>query len=168
MTEISPQRQTPDSLMLHGFWYRALPGDRLRRRKLTPLVLLEVPLVLGRDREDKPFALRDACPHRGMPLSCGGFDGRQLECSYHGWRFDAHTGQCQAIPSLTADQSLKIHRIYAGSFPCQESDSFVWVFIPEPSPVGAGFSKAAEPPFAVPQVPKFSPKFRTAYLTADM
>ena len=23
-----PQREAPDSLMLYGFWYRALPGDR--------------------------------------------------------------------------------------------------------------------------------------------
>ena len=50
-----------------------------------------------------------------MPLSCGRFDGTQVECSYHGWTFDAHTGQCQLIPSLTADQSLKVERIYAGS-----------------------------------------------------
>jgi phenylpropionate dioxygenase-like ring-hydroxylating dioxygenase large terminal subunit len=164
----SPLRQIPDSLMLHGFWYRALPANQLSRTRLHKATLLEIPLVLGRDREGTPFALRDACPHRGMPLSCGGFDGRQLECSYHGWRFSARTGQCQAIPSLTADQSLKIDRIYAGSFPCQELDSFVWVFIPEPSPAGAGFSKAPDPPFAVPEIPKFSPRFRTAYLTAAM
>ena len=79
-------------------------------------MLLETPLAIGRDRQGRPFALHDACPHRGMPLSCGSFDGQQVECSYHGWRFDAHTGQCQLIPSLTADQKLKIDRIYAGSY----------------------------------------------------
>ena len=26
-----PQRQAPDSLMLTGFWYRALPADRVHR-----------------------------------------------------------------------------------------------------------------------------------------
>ena len=50
-----------------------------------------------------------------MPLSFGWFDGQQVECCYHGWRFDAHTGQCQLIPSLTADQKLRVDRIYAGS-----------------------------------------------------
>jgi phenylpropionate dioxygenase-like ring-hydroxylating dioxygenase large terminal subunit len=164
----TPQRQTPDSLMLHGFWYRALPGHQLHRNRLQRVTLLETPLVLGRDREGSPFALHDACPHRGMPLSCAQFDGRQLECNYHGWRFDAHSGQCQLIPSLTEDQKLRIDRIYAGSYPCEERDSFVWVFIAEPGPAGAGFGKAAEPPLPTPEVPKFGGKYETAYLTADM
>jgi phenylpropionate dioxygenase-like ring-hydroxylating dioxygenase large terminal subunit len=164
----SPERQTPDSLMLHGFWYRALPGDRVGPNRLTKAMLLETPLVVGRDLEGKPFALRDACPHRGMPLSCGWYDGQQLECSYHGWRFDAHTGQCKVIPSLTADQELKIDRIYAGSYACEERDGFLWVFIPEPGPAGAGFTKAADPPCPAPEVPKFSARFKTAYLTANL
>ncbi len=164
----APQRQTPDSLMLNGFWYRALPSERVSRNRLHKAMLLEMPLVVGRDRKGRPFALRDACPHRGMPLSCGQFDGQQLECSYHGWRFDAHSGQCQLIPSLTADQTLKLDRIYAGSYACEEHDDFIWVFVPEPVAPGAGFTKAAAPPFPTPEVPKFSDKFLTAYLTADM
>ena len=169
MSELEPpQRQAPDSLMLHGFWYRALPGRQLSRDRLHKATLLELPLVLGRDREGRPFALHDACPHRGMPLSCGQFDGEQLECSYHGWRFDTHSGQCRLIPSLTADQRLRIDRIYAGSYACEEHDSFVWVFIPEPGPVGAGFSKAAPPPFPAPEVEKFGGRYETAYLSAEM
>ena len=70
--------------------------------------------------------------------------------------------------SLTADQKMKIDRIYAGSYACEEHDSFIWVFIPESGPVGAGFGKAAEPPIAAPEVPKFGGKYKTAYLTADM
>src|SRR6266849_4431604 len=102
------QSQTPDALMLFGFWYRALPTSQLRRGQLAKTVLLEQPLVIGRDRQDQAFALRDACPHRGMPLSYGQFDGQQIECCYHGWRFDAHTGQCKLIPSLVPDQNLKV------------------------------------------------------------
>ncbi|HYA24402.1 MAG TPA: aromatic ring-hydroxylating dioxygenase subunit alpha [Terriglobales bacterium] len=160
--------QTPDSLMLFGFWYRAMPSGELTGNRLHKAMLLETPLVLGRDRQGKAFALRDACPHRGMPLSCGQFDGQQLECSYHGWRFDAHTGQCQLIPSLTSDQNLKVDRIYAGSYPCQERDNYVWVFVPDPPPPGAGFTKATEPPIPVPQVPLFGGKFKIAHLTADL
>jgi phenylpropionate dioxygenase-like ring-hydroxylating dioxygenase large terminal subunit len=163
-----PQREMPDSLMLSGFWYRALPSTKLVRSRLQKAVLLEVPLVLGRDAQDRPFALHDACPHRGMPLSCGHFDGQNVECSYHGWKFEPHSGQCQLIPSLTADQKLKFDRIYAGSYACEEHDEYVWVFIPEPRPASAGFTKAVEPPIPVPQVPKLSDKYKIAYLTADM
>src|SRR5882672_3432116 len=90
-----PQRQSTDALMLTGFWYRAIPADHIHRNQLKKSTLLEIPLVIGRDRAGHPFALRDACPHRGMPLNCGHFDGQQVECSYHGWKFDAHSGQCQ-------------------------------------------------------------------------
>ena len=162
------QRQIPDSLMLRGFWYRAMPGRELASGRLALAMLLETPLVLGRDREGKPFALQDACPHRGMPLFCGWFDGQNIECSYHGWKFDAGTGQCRLVPSLTADQNLKIERIYAGSFPCQERDNYIWVFVPDPPPPGAGFTKAADTPIPVPQVPTFSDDFKIAHLTAEL
>src|SRR5438132_11274943 len=168
MFDESPQRQTADSLMRRVFWYPALPSDRIVRNRLAKAMLLETPLVLGRDLQGRAFARRDACPDRGMPLSCGRFDGSQLECSYHGWRFEPHSGQCQLIPSLTADQKLKVDRIYAGSYACEEHDDFIWVFMPEAVPAGAGFTKAPEPPIAAPRVPTFSDKYITSYLTADM
>ena len=162
------QSQTPDALMLFGFWYRALAADQLRSGELAKVMLLEQPLVVGRDRRGQPFALRDACPHRGMPLSRGNFDGDQVECSYHGWRFDAQTGQCQLIPSLVPEQTLKVDRIYAGSYPCEEQDNFIWVYIPDPAPLGAGFTKPAEAPEDAPQIEKFSNKYKLAYLQAEM
>ena len=115
--------------MLWGFWYPALQSGQVHGRKLERAMLLEVPLVLGRDNAGKPFALRDVCPHRAFPLSFGQFDGAAVECAYHGWQFDAHTGQCQVIPSLVADSKLKCDRIYAGSFPCEERDGYIWVFM---------------------------------------
>ncbi|MGA3088700.1 MAG: aromatic ring-hydroxylating dioxygenase subunit alpha [Terriglobales bacterium] len=162
------QSETPDALMLFGFWYRALPAAELGPGALRKATLLEQPLLIGRDRQGRAFALRDACPHRGMPLSCGRYDGEQIECSYHGWRFDAHSGQCQRIPSLVPEQNLKIDRIYAGSYACEERDDFIWAFIPDPGPAGAGFSKAAPAPTATPEIPKFSERYKMAYLTADL
>jgi phenylpropionate dioxygenase-like ring-hydroxylating dioxygenase large terminal subunit len=164
----SPQRQATDTLMLTGFWYRALPSDCVHRNQLHQAMLLEVPLVLGRDRQGQPFALRDACPHRGMPLNGGKFDGENVECPYHGWSFDAHNGQCENIPSLTADQNLKVDRIYAGSYPCEEQDGFIWAYLPDPGPPGAGFSHREEAPVPAPQIEKFSAQYKLAYLTADM
>ena len=169
MQEDSPlQPQTPDSLMLFGFWYRALPSDKLGKGKMVATMLLEQPLIIGRDQAGRTFALRDACPHRGMPLSCGHFDGQEVECSYHGWRFDAQSGQCKVIPSLVPEQTLKIDRIYAGSYPCEERDDFVWVFIPDAGPSGAGFTKRAAAPTAAPEISKFSEHYKIAYLTADL
>jgi phenylpropionate dioxygenase-like ring-hydroxylating dioxygenase large terminal subunit len=162
------KREAPDALMLTGFWYRALPSEQLKRGQLRKAMLLEISLVLGRDKAGHPFALRDVCPHRGMPLSSGWFDGKEVECSYHGWRFDPASGQCQHIPSLTSDQTLKLDRIYAGNYACEERDSFVWVFVPDPGPAGAGFTRREEPGIAAPQIATFGGKYKTAYLSADL
>jgi nitrite reductase/ring-hydroxylating ferredoxin subunit len=39
-------------------------------------------------------AFDNACPHEGNPLVDGDVLGDQLECAYHGWRFDLGTGAC--------------------------------------------------------------------------
>ena len=132
-----------DGELLWGFWYPALRSDELRGRALVTSTRLEVPLVLGRDAAGKAFALRDVCPHRAFPLSAGTCDGQTVECTYHGWRFDAHTGQCREVPSITADSKLQCDRIYAGSFPCEERDGYVWVYLANPE--GRAVDRSAIP-----------------------
>jgi len=116
---------------LHNLWYLALPGSRLRRGHMTAKTLLGEPLLIGRNRAGEPFALRDICPHRGIPLSHGRFDGREIECCYHGWRFDTG-GQCTAIPSLSDDRRLNLARICVHRYPCREVQGNLWVFMGEP------------------------------------
>jgi phenylpropionate dioxygenase-like ring-hydroxylating dioxygenase large terminal subunit len=147
--------------MLCGFWYPALFSSQVRGRKLAKAMLLGIPLVVGRDERGRAFALRDSCPHRGMPLSCGWFDGRVLECCYHGWKFEPQTGQCQDIPSLTPDSKLKVERIFATSFPCQEQDGRVWVYM-------AGPEGRGEPPGPAPTLPVFSRDYRITHLSAEL
>ena len=166
MSEATPPKSSnPTSDMLWGFWYPALRSAELRGRKLARATLLEVPLVLGRDAAGKPFALRDICPHRAFPLSFGRFDGASVECAYHGWQFDAHTGQCRHIPSLTADSKLKCERISAGSFPCEERDGYVWAFMTNSEGRAADQSDAIP---AAPELPTFSQRYKIAHLWADL
>ena len=54
-----------------------MPGGRLKTGRLVAMTLLGEPLVFGRDHAGAPFALRDNCPHRGVPLSYGAFDGKE-------------------------------------------------------------------------------------------
>jgi phenylpropionate dioxygenase-like ring-hydroxylating dioxygenase large terminal subunit len=151
------------SEMMWRFWYPALRSGAVRRGKLVRAMLLDVPLVLGRDAAGKPFAMRDVCPHRAFPLSFGQFDGANVECAYHGWKFNAHSGQCVEIPSLAAGSKLKCERIYAGSFPCEERDDYVWAYM-----TNSEGRAADELPPPAPELPKFSAKFETAHLSADL
>lgn len=150
--------------MMWSFWYPALRSSQVHGRRLFRAMLLDVPLVLGRDAAGKPFALRDVCPHRAFPLSFGQFDGANVECAYHGWQFDAHTGQCQTIPSLTPDSKLKCDRIYAGSYPCEERDGYIWAYMTSED----GRAEDTSPPPPAPELPKFSPRFQSAHLWADL
>jgi phenylpropionate dioxygenase-like ring-hydroxylating dioxygenase large terminal subunit len=153
--------------MLFGFWYPAARAALVRRNQMTTVLLLEIPLVLGRDRHGRPFAMRDACPHRGMPLSFGRLEANNVECSYHGWQFDVHSGQCAVIPSLAADSKLKCDRIFADAFPCEERDGYIWVFVPDPLDARTQSPAASSAPPA-PELPKFSADFHLAHLSAEM
>jgi phenylpropionate dioxygenase-like ring-hydroxylating dioxygenase large terminal subunit len=114
--------------LLRNFWYLALPGARLRRGAMLRRRLLGEPVLLCRGGDGRVFALRDLCPHRGMPLSFGRFDGREVECCYHGWRFAAD-GSCTAVPSLAPGQDLAVERIRCGAYPCREVQGNIWVYL---------------------------------------
>jgi len=120
---------------LRDVWYLALAGRRLAKGAMTSVTLLGERLLIGRDAAGAPFALRDLCPHRGIPLTCGRFDGREIECRYHGWRFDA-SGRCTAIPSLTTRDTLEPSRVRVKSYPAREVEGNIWVFCGD-DPAGA-------------------------------
>lgn len=48
---------------------------------------------------DKVFALRDACPHRGGPLSQGMVYGNRVACPLHNWSIDLESGEAVAPDS---------------------------------------------------------------------
>ena len=156
----------PDTSLIYNDWYPAMRSGALRGRKMATAMLLGIPLVLGRKEDGSIFAMRDSCPHRGIPLSCGWFDGSAVTCKYHGWVFEPESGQCMEIPSLTSQDSYP-RRIYATAFPCQERDGYAWVYVPQP---GSGRvrmeARDVLPP--VPELPKFSDRYRSAHLTAEL
>lgn len=42
-------------------------------------------IAVFRNRADEVFALKDACPHQGGPLSQGIVHGRSVTCPLHAW-----------------------------------------------------------------------------------
>jgi len=166
-TETGVAIQGPTATLLHDDWYPALRASQLRPGKLATAMLLDIPLVLGRRTDGRVFAMRDSCPHRGIPLSYGWFDGNHVTCRYHGWEFEPCSGQCALIPSLSTFDKLDATRIYATAFACEERDGHAWVFIPS---AGTGRrSPGAQPqPREVPELAKFGPRYRTAHLAAEL
>jgi phenylpropionate dioxygenase-like ring-hydroxylating dioxygenase large terminal subunit len=151
-----------DPGFLWDFWYPALRSREISGKRLATAMLLEVPVVLGRTSDGKAFAMRDSCPHRGIPLSYGHFDGQILECSYHGWRFEACSARCVEIPSLTSQDKLKVDRVFAGHYPCEERDGYVWVYMTAPG------SCLPETVPGAPKLATFSDKYKITHLTCEL
>ncbi len=40
------------------------------------------------------FATQGRCVHMHAPLLTGQLEGKQVTCSWHGWRYDVSTGAC--------------------------------------------------------------------------
>jgi phenylpropionate dioxygenase-like ring-hydroxylating dioxygenase large terminal subunit len=157
----------PSTTLIYDDWYPAIRASEIAGKRLAKAILLGIPLVLGRTAKGSYFAMRDSCPHRGIPLSYGWFDGQQVTCKYHGWGFEPVSGQCREIPSLTERDLLDPCRIYATAFPCEERDGHVWVYVPQSGRRRLRAEDLSQLP-AVPEVPKFSRRFHSAYLTADL
>ena len=70
----------PPAEMVFGDWYPALRATGLKRGDTSVTTLLGIPMLVGRKSDGVIFAMRDLCPHRGIPLSAGWFDGETVQC----------------------------------------------------------------------------------------
>jgi len=50
-------------------------------------------IAVFRTGDNEVFALKDACPHKGGPLSQGIIHGRSVTCPLHAWAIDLATGE---------------------------------------------------------------------------
>jgi len=145
------------SELLLNFWYVAAPSHTLARGGKLPITLLGHEMLLLRDTAGGVSALKDFCPHRGIPLRHGRFDGCEVECCYHGWRFDM-AGTCTKIPSLLENDPMDIHKIKTGNFPCIERDGMIWVYP----------TATAEPPAGPPVMQVAMPRGFTHVTSVSM
>ena len=67
--------------LLRDFWYLAIVGQAIAPGQTRPLTLLGEQVLVGRRTDGQVFAFGDACPHRGMPMRHGSFDGVRLRCA---------------------------------------------------------------------------------------
>ncbi len=78
-------------------------------------------IAIFRTGDGEVFALRDACPHKGGPLSEGMVHGRAVACPLHNWSIDLATGEplgadrgkgcAPVIPLRVVDGRLLLGRV---------------------------------------------------------
>jgi phenylpropionate dioxygenase-like ring-hydroxylating dioxygenase large terminal subunit len=145
-----------DAPFLNRLWYFAVPARDLKRGAMVSRVIAGHPVVLWRDETGRACAVRDLCPHRGVPLSCGRLaeGGREVECPYHGWRFGAD-GACTAIPSLTSSQTVDIGKIRVRRYPVTEQQGLIWLWLSDAPVDGPAMALDETPAFDAPLAPGF-------------
>ena len=131
-----------DSFM-PDFWYLVVAGRAVAPGRTVPATLLGQDILVGRARDGTVFAYADRCPHRGMPMRHGGFDGEALQCGYHGWRFRAQDGRCVSIPALAERDTIDPARFTLRGFACREVQGNIWVYPGEAAGSGAAGDRAA-------------------------
>jgi phenylpropionate dioxygenase-like ring-hydroxylating dioxygenase large terminal subunit len=119
-------------MFVKNAWYvAALSRDVDRSPKKSRL--LGDTLVLYRTKTGEVAALRDRCPHRHAPLSLGTLVGDEIQCRYHGFRFDSG-GACTSIPGESAVPAA----VAVQKFAATEKHGFVWVWMGAPSAADQG------------------------------
>lgn len=111
-------------MFVRNAWYVAGRSADFRR-DLTPLKILDEPVVVYRTVDGAPVALEDACPHRKVPLSMGSLDGDRVVCGYHGLTFDC-SGTCVAAP--TQPRAVP-RRAEVKSYPVADCYGLLWIWM---------------------------------------
>lgn len=114
-------------MFVRNAWYVAATAKELETG-LVARTLLEEPVVLFRTRDGTVAALEDRCCHRNAPLSIGRVKNGEIECGYHGMRFDG-TGQCVEAPSQDDVPPGACVRAY----PTVERHAWIWIWMGNPA-----------------------------------
>lgn len=109
-----------------------LSGD-LKPGKPLAMRIAGERVVLFRDAGSQPGALIDRCPHRGVALSLGKVVNGEIECPFHGWRFDRSGANCR----VPWNPDAKRDRLGAVALPVREIAGLLWLY--------TGFEPSAEP-----------------------
>ena len=103
-------------------WYVAAWDHEVTSREPLARTVAGRPLALWRTTDGRVSALADACWHRLAPLSKGKILGEELQCPYHGLRYN-RAGRCTSMPaqetvnpSATVPSVLALTLGTAGSF----------------------------------------------------
>src|SRR4051812_14731371 len=97
ITEVAPGVPAGVGMGLRNYWYPILMSEELPSGRALSVRRLGEDLVAWRGGDGRPHVLVDRCPHRVARLSLGRVMGDNLQCAYHGLRFDG-SGRCVMMP----------------------------------------------------------------------
>lgn len=128
MNERKPiPKARPPGRYLRAAWYVAGWADELGESPQAK-TFLDEPVALFRDGEGVAHAIAGRCPHRFAPLGHGQVVDGQLQCPYHGLRFDG-SGACVFNPH----QDGAVPRVSVPVYPLVERHALLWIWMGDPA-----------------------------------
>ncbi len=109
---------------LHSQWIPIASSSDLPLRHVYQAKLLGREFAVWRADDGYVNIWENRCLHRGVRLSIGINDGRELKCQYHGWRYANRTAGCTYIPAHPADAPART--ICNNTYPAHEAHGLVW------------------------------------------
>jgi vanillate O-demethylase monooxygenase subunit len=122
-----PQSDAERGTYLRNCWYVADWADGLGEEPQQK-IFLEDPVAMFRDEVGTAHAIGGRCPHRFAPLGHGKMVGDQLECPYHGLRFDG-SGACVFNPH----EKGVVPRVSVHRYPFVEKHNLLWIWMGDPA-----------------------------------
>lgn len=111
---------------IRNAWY-VLGWDGEVDRAPLARTICGVPMVAYRKLDRSVVVMRDACPHRMLPLSMGLREGDSIRCKYHGLKIGPD-GVAEEMPLKTDPVN---RRICVETYAVAERHRFVWVWVGE-------------------------------------
>lgn len=105
-------------------WHPLATAYDLPHRHIFHGQLLGRELAVWRADDDFINVWENRCLHRGVRLSIGTNNGRELTCRYHGWRYANRSAGCTYIPAHPADAPART--ICNRTFPAVERYGLIW------------------------------------------
>lgn len=97
-------------------WQKLCPLEEIPALGARVVAHVDGDIAVFRATGDAVFALVDACPHRGGPLSQGIVHGHKVTCPLHGWNIELDSGHACA-----PDEGC------ARSYPVRIEEGDVWL-----------------------------------------
>ncbi|OUS32542.1 hypothetical protein A9Q99_00265 [Gammaproteobacteria bacterium 45_16_T64] len=116
-------------------WLIAARSEQVTKKKVYKRKIMKKEIVLFRDNSGTVSALKDQCPHKGLPLSQGKMRDGNVVCGYHGWSFNG-SGSCVDAPCLGSKESCPSAKV--DSYTVKEQDGWIWYFHGDDKEVLAG------------------------------
>ena len=100
-------RHAPEGNASSARWIRLAALSDVRDDRALAVANEHGEFVLARE-DDAVYALEDRCTHQAFPLSGGDVEDGEIECPFHGARFELCSGRALGPPAFTPVRTFEV------------------------------------------------------------